>query len=567
MHRRDFIKMTATLGIAGALPLWSHKILAAQMQGISQDLPIPSLLYPDESGKIRLSVKPGSMPWSPSAVTPTWGINGPVLGPAIRLERGKNVTIIVDNGLPEATTLHWHGLEVPGTADGGPQALIQPQEQWQAQFLVDQPAATCWFHPHLHQSTGRQVAMGLGGLLLINDQESAQLHLPRSWGHDDIPVILQDKRLLPDGKIDYQLDVMTAAVGWFGDMMLTNGVVRPKHNAPLGWLRLRFLNACNARSLNLATSDNRPMYVIAGDGGFLPEPVKVSELSMFMGERFEVMIDCSDGKAFDIVTLPVRQMGMTLAPFDQPLSVLRLNPVINAGEKKMPDQLVKATPLPATDGLPTRMLKLTMDPRLDMEGMQELMRRHGEKAMAGMSMDDHGGMDMAHNADAAKTSGGADQMAGMDHGNMNMGAARDKDAGHDAMDHGTMENTPDPNKDANKFDLLHSNFINGQSFDMMKPAFDVKQGQYEKWTISGKGDKMLHPFHIHGTQFRILSENGKTPAPHRSGWKDTVQVEDGESEVLVRFAHLAPPERMYMAHCHLLEHEDTGMMLGFTVSK
>ncbi|MGE9715967.1 multicopper oxidase CueO, partial [Escherichia coli] len=88
---------------------------------------------------------------------------------------------------------------------------------------------------------------------------------------------------------------------------------------PKGWIRLRFLNGCNARSLNLATSDGRPMYVIASDGGLLAEPVKVTELPILMGERFEVLVDTSDGRDFDIVTLPVRQMGMVLAPFDNVL--------------------------------------------------------------------------------------------------------------------------------------------------------------------------------------------------------------------------------------------------------
>ncbi|MGX8894943.1 multicopper oxidase CueO, partial [Enterobacter cloacae] len=83
---------------------------------------------------------------------------------------------------------------------------------------------------------------------------------------------------------------------------------------------------CNARSLNLATSDGRPMYVIASDGGLLAEPVKVTELPILMGERFEVLVDTSDGRDFDIVTLPVRQMGMVLAPFDNVLPVLRLLP-------------------------------------------------------------------------------------------------------------------------------------------------------------------------------------------------------------------------------------------------
>lgn len=100
---------------------------------------------------------------------------------------------------------------------------------------------------------------------------------------------------------------------------------------------------------------------------------------------------------------------------------------------------------------------------------------------------------------------------------------------------------------------------------MTTPMFAAAKGQYERWVISGEGDMMLHPFHIHGTQFRILSENGSAPAAHRAGWKDTVRVEGGISEVLVKFDHEASQEHAYMAHCHLLEHEDTGMMLGFTV--
>ena len=124
--------------------------------------------------------------------------------------------------------------------------------------------------------------MGLAGLVVIEDDEILKLMLPKQWGIDDVPVIVQDKKFSADGQIDYQLDVMTAAVGWFGDTLLTNGAIYPQHAAPRGWLRLRLLNGCNARSLNFATSDNRPLYVIASDGGLLPEPVKVSELPVLM---------------------------------------------------------------------------------------------------------------------------------------------------------------------------------------------------------------------------------------------------------------------------------------------
>lgn len=540
MLRRDFIKLTAMLGASSALPFWSRAAFAADHPA----LPIPALLTPDAAGKIALNVQTGSMQWKAGMQTPTWGINGPLLGPAMRLQRGKDVAINVTNALPEATTMHWHGMEIPGTSDGGPQAVIEPGKMWTAEFKVDQPATTAWFHPHTHGLTGRQVAMGLGGLIIIDDEESTKLPLPKEWGVDDVPVILQDKRLDAKGRIDYQLDIMTAAVGWFGDMMLTNGAVYPQHLAPRGWLRLRFLNGCNARSLNLATSDGRPLYVVGSDGGLLGEPVKLTELPILMGERFEVLVDTRDGKAFDIITLPVKQMGMTLPPFDRALPVLHIQPTLKSNEAKLPDVLVNMPAVPAADNVKTRWLQLMMDPQLDMMGMQMMMQRYGMASMAGMDMKGHG------------------NMAGMDHGQM-QGQMAHGQMGHGKMNHGGMEQG---NQMASGYDFMHGNKINGIAFDMAKPMFDVKRGTYEKWTISGEGDMMLHPFHIHGTQFRILSENGKPPAAHRSGWKDTVRVEGWRSEVLVKFDHEAPKERAYMAHCHLLEHEDTGMMMSFTVS-
>lgn len=521
MLRRDFIRLGAALSAAGALPIWSRSLMAAPRPM----LPVPELLAADARGEISLTAQRGSFQINGKQV-PGWGYNGSLPGPALLLERGKPVNVKIQNNLPQATTLHWHGLEVPGAVDGGPQGIIEPGQQRSVSFIPDQPAATCWFHPHQHGETGYQVAQGLAGLVILKDNESEKLLLPKLWGVDDIPVILQDKRLTADGSgIDYQLDVMSAAVGWFGDTMLTNGVQYPQHPTPRGWLRLRLLNGCNARSLKISTSDQRPLYVIASDGGLLAEPVKVTELAMLPGERFEVMVDTKQGKPFDLVTLPVRQMGMTLHPFDQPLPVLNILPLAVQASGSLPDKLVELPAVPSTEGITNRWLQLMMDPQLDKLGMQALMRKYGNKAMAGMAMDAH------------QDGAGAGSQS------------------HAAMDHGKP----------GTFDFHNANKINGLPFDMHKPMFAAKLDTYEKWTISGEGDAMLHPFHIHGTQFRILSENGKPPEAHRSGWKDTVRVEGWRSEVLVRFRYVAAAEHAYMAHCHLLEHEDTGMMLGFTV--
>jgi blue copper oxidase len=537
MQRRHFLKLTATLSAAGALPLWSRSLMAATRPL----LPIPSLLEPDARGSYSLTAMQGTTQWNGKAV-PTWGYNGSLLGPVLKMQSGKPVTVNIYNRLNEATTLHWHGLEIPGAVDGGPQAVIAPGGSRQVSFTPDQPAATCWYHPHLHGKTGHQVAQGLAGLILLEDKESGTLRLPSQWGVDDVPLIFQDKQLTKDGShIDYQLDVMRAAVGWFGDMMLTNGVQYPQHAVPRGWMRLRLLNGCNARSLNIAASDKRPLYIIASDGGLLAEPVKLDALPLLPGERFEIMIDTSDGKAFDLVTLPTEQMGMTLPPFDQPLPLVQILPLRVMASATLPDRLATLPALPATDGLTTRWLQLMMDPQLDQQGMQALMQRYGEKAMG---KGGHHSMPQTPKKKAAEPMDGMEGMENME-----------------GMDHSMHGNAPPAG-----YDFHNGNKINGQAFDMKKPSFAVKLGDYEKWTISGEGDAMLHPFHIHGTQFRILSENGKPPAPHRQGWKDMVNVDGWRSEVLVRFNYVAAAEHAYMAHCHLLEHEDTGMMLGFTVS-
>ena len=539
MQRRDFLKYSVALGVASALPLWSRSVFAADRPA----LPIPDLLTADASNRIQLIVQAGQSNFAGKTAT-TWGYNGNLLGPAVKLNKGQSVTVDIHNQLAQETTLHWHGLEIPGEVDGGPQGIIPAGGKRSVTFTPDQRAATCWFHPHQHGKTGHQVAMGLAGLVLIEDEEIRKLMLPKQWGIDDVPVIIQDKQFSADGQVDYQLDIMTAAVGWFGDTLLTNGAIYPQHAAPRGWLRLRLLNGCNARSLNIAASDNRPLYVIASDGGLLAEPVKVTELPMLMGERFEVLVDVSDGKAFDLVTLPVSQMGMAIAPFDKPHPVMRVQPLLITASGTLPDTLTSMPSLPSLEGLTVRKLQLSMDPMLDMMGMQMLMKKFAGQAMAGM---DHGKM-MGHmNND------------NMDHGNMNHGNMNHGEMGN--MQHGNMGNM----KHGGSFDFHNANRINGQAFDMNKPMFAAAKGQHERWVISGQGDMMLHPFHIHGTQFRILSENGKAPAAHRAGWKDTVRVEGGVSEVLVKFDHDAPKEHAYMAHCHLLEHEDTGMMLGFTV--
>ena len=101
--------------------------------------------------------------------------------------------------------------------------------------------------------------------------------------------------------------------------------------------------------------------------------------------------------------------------------------------------------------------------------------------------------------------------------------------------------------------------------DMARVNEVVPEGQTEIWELSN-WSQMVHPFHVHDTQFRILDRGGKAPHPGEAGLKDVVVVNRGEPvRILVRFDDYTDIKIPYMYHCHILEHEDAGMMGQFTV--
>ena len=107
--------------------------------------------------------------------------------------------------------------------------------------------------------------------------------------------------------------------------------------------------------------------------------------------------------------------------------------------------------------------------------------------------------------------------------------------------------------------------INGQSMDMNRIDQTVKLNDTEIWEIRNSSD-FPHPFHIHDIQFLILTRDGSPPAENEAGWKDTVLVMPHETvRIIAHFSDYADPDKPYMFHCHVLEHEDAGMMGQFVV--
>ena len=222
-------------------------------------------------------------------------------GPTLIMKKGDFVQMNVTNNLLDTTTTHWHGLHIPAIMDGGPRETIPAGTTWSPSFYVKNNAGTYWYHPHLHTTTQEQVTMGGGGLIIIQDDQEAALPLPRTYGVDDIPLVLTSRRFTGAGAGANQF----ALNGAFGDFMLVNGTLNPQVNLPAQVVRLRILDGEIARNHNLGFSDNRTFYVIATDGGLLNAPVPVTRMVMGSAERYEILVDLrgmTPGTTLDLMT-------------------------------------------------------------------------------------------------------------------------------------------------------------------------------------------------------------------------------------------------------------------------
>ena len=258
--------------------------------------------------KFELTLAQTSKQFVPGAATATYGYNGSEFwGPTLILNKGDMVQINVTNGLTESTTTHWHGIHLPAEMDGSPHQVIAPDATWSPSFEVKNNAATYWYHPHLHEKTMEQLNLGAGGFIIIRDQAEAALALPRTYGVDDIPLMLTSRTFLDTN----QISVNTI----YGDYPLANGTLNAAANLPAQFVRLRILNGEIERAYNLGFSDERTFYVIATDGGLVNAPVPVTRLLMSPGERYEILLDLSKDSAGSSIDLTAFNSGQ---PFGFP---------------------------------------------------------------------------------------------------------------------------------------------------------------------------------------------------------------------------------------------------------
>jgi FtsP/CotA-like multicopper oxidase with cupredoxin domain len=231
--------------------------------------------------------------------TAVWAYGGAIPGPALRLRQGERLRVELENRLPQATTIHWHGVRVPNAMDGVPhltQAPIEPGARFAYEFdAVD--AGTFWYHPH--ERSFEQVARGLSGALIVEEREPIAVDRDVTW-------VLGDWRLQPDAQLreDFGSSFDISHNGRVGNTVTINGRVLDTFAVRSGErIRLRLINAANARIFGLDFRGHRP-WIIALDGQPVePHAPEGGRITLGPAMRADVILDCGGkpGERFQVV--------------------------------------------------------------------------------------------------------------------------------------------------------------------------------------------------------------------------------------------------------------------------
>ena len=341
VSRRRFLRYGMGVGAVLALPraVWSGVAQAAtgaQLEKFVQRLPLPGtgLVVAAPSGANRYSFAQVPIarqlhPLLPP--TPLWayddgsGLAGQAgsFGMVVVAQSGTPLEVSFTNHLPDTypawipvdtrltpsgdqvrVMTHLHGGFVAGASDGNPAATPDGfgHGQTQTVFYPNQtpqnPAALMWFHDHGLGATRLNVFAGLAAAYLVRDQfdtgeEPNPIGIP--GGAYEIPLVIQDRQFNPDGTFRYPTSDI-AGVTWigeyFGDVMLVNGKVWPYLDVEPRMYRLRILNGCNSRILELDAGSAR-FWQIGAEGGMWDRPVPVRRLVLAPAERADVLVDFS----------------------------------------------------------------------------------------------------------------------------------------------------------------------------------------------------------------------------------------------------------------------------------
>jgi suppressor of ftsI/bilirubin oxidase len=220
---------------------------------------------------------------------------GELFNPVLLANAGVGITLTQFNALAQRSSWHWHGIALAEAQDGVHQ-LTEPAGSLRLKFTTPARGGTFWLHPHPHGETARQTFLGLACPVIVRDAAERALadSLELELGRNDVVLMLQDARYGADGRVVYAPREGEAYEGVFGACITVNGMDAPVWNAPGGWLRLRIINAANARIFKLGVRQGgawQPMQLIGVDQGLLPTPIELQHVFVAPGQRIDVLLD------------------------------------------------------------------------------------------------------------------------------------------------------------------------------------------------------------------------------------------------------------------------------------
>jgi FtsP/CotA-like multicopper oxidase with cupredoxin domain len=482
------------------------------------------------------------------------GYNGSVPGPNLHVDQGSQITVQVRNDGDVEATVHWHGLRLENRYDGVPHETQEPIPiggtfTYQLQFP---DAGLYWYHPHIREDFGLE--MGLYGTIVVEPSD------PGYWPAADRQLTLTlDDLLVEDGHIAAfrRSGPNYVAMGRFGNVMLINGETEFASEAAVGEVvRLYLVNTANTRIFNFAVRGARAK-LTGGDGGRYERETFIDEVLLAPSER----------AVLDVL-------------FDSPGEVQL--------EHRTPDHIYQLGGFSVAEGTAGAAAgafeQLRTDPELTSEhrSLAHDLERPPDKVLAFFSLMPllYGGDDTPASAyacpmhpEVTAIEPGTCPKCGMKLvpsdaplvpvSEPNGGAPHSHDHG-DGLEWEDL--MPEINQASDSGNMIwqlidrETGAVNGD----ISWAFTV--GERVKIRLVNEMDSdhpMHHPFHIHGAgRFLILSRDGQ-PEPNLV-WKDTVLLRSGETvDILLDVSNPG----LWMAHCHIAEHNQSGMMFSFNVAR